>query len=104
LTFGAFLMKRFFVAALARLLGFSREFAKFVLPILQDSAGRLLAQLAPIALEVVKSLADSPHSGAQKREAAIRQIQSLASAEGIRAGGSVVNLAVEIAVQNLKGK
>jgi hypothetical protein len=83
-------------------LGLSKDYIAFLMPILQDSAASLISQLAPIALEVVKSLADSPHSGAMKREAAIRQVQSLAVSEGIRASSSAVNAAIEIAVLNLK--
>jgi hypothetical protein len=95
-------MKTTLLRILARLLGLSKEYIAFLLPVLQDSVANLLSQLAPIALEVVKSLADSPHSGAMKREAAIRQVQSLAVAEGIRASSNAVNAAIEIAVLNLK--
>jgi hypothetical protein len=95
-------MKATLLRILARLLGLSKDYIAFLLPILQDSAATLLSQLAPIALEAVKSLADSPQSGALKREAAIRQVQSLAVAEGIRASSSAVNAAIEIAVLNLK--
>lgn len=95
-------MKTTLIKILIRLTGASRQLIDLILPILRDSAGRLLADLAPVALEVVKSLADSPHSGAQKREAAARLVQSHAIAEGRRASLSLVNLAVELAVQNLK--
>jgi hypothetical protein len=95
-------MKATLLRILARLLGLSKGYIAFLMPILQDSAANLISQLAPIALEVVKSLADSPHSGAMKREAAIRQVQSLAVAEGIRASSNAVNAAIEIAVLNLK--
>jgi DNA-binding MarR family transcriptional regulator len=97
-------MKALLIRILTKLTGASRELLELLIPILRDSASRLLAQLAPIALEVVKSLADSPHSGSQKREAALVQIQSLAVAEGIRASTSAVNLAIELAVANLKTK
>ncbi len=95
-------MKATLLRILTRLLGLSKDYIAFLMPILQDSAASLISQLAPIALEVVKSLADSPHSGAMKREAAIRQVQSLAVSEGIRASSSAVNAAIEIAVLNLK--
>lgn len=97
-------MKATLLKILVRLTGASRELLELLLPILRDSASRLLAQLAPIALEVVRSLADSPHSGSQKRDAAVQRIQQLAVAEGIRASTSAVNLAVELAVANLKTK
>lgn len=97
-------MKATLLKLLIRLTGASRELLEVLLPILRDSASRLLAQLAPIALETVRSLADSPHSGAQKREAALRRVQQLAVAEGIKATTSAANLAIELAVANLKAK
>jgi DNA-binding MarR family transcriptional regulator len=97
-------MKNTLLKILIRLTGASRELLELVLPILRDSAARLLAELAPIALEVVRSLADSPHSGQQKREAALREIQTRAVSAGIRASTSAANLAIELAVANLKNK
>ena len=89
---------------IASLTGASRPLVEFILPILRDSANHILSEVAPIALDVVKSLADSPHGGAQKREAAARQIQTIAASEGIKASTNIVNLAIELAVQNLKSK
>jgi hypothetical protein len=97
-------MKNTLLKILIRLTGASRQLLELILPILRDSAAQLLAALAPIALEVVKSLADSPHSGKQKREAALREIQIRAVNAGISASASAVNLAIELAVQNLKTK
>lgn len=95
-------MKATIFKVLARLLGLSKQYIAFLMPVLQDSAARMLASLAPIALEVVRSLAESPQNGAQKREAAFRQVQGLAMAEGIRAGSAAINTAIELAVLNLK--
>lgn len=95
-------MKATIIRIIASLTGASRQLIEFILPILRDSASRVLAELAPIAIEVVRSLADSPHSGAQKREAALAKIQALAVAEGIRASTSAVNAAIELAVLNLR--
>jgi DNA-binding MarR family transcriptional regulator len=97
-------MKNTLIKILVRLTGASRQLLELILPILRDSGARLLAELAPIALEVVRSLADSPHSGQQKREAALREIQTRAVNAGIRASTSAANLAIELAVQNLKSK
>lgn len=97
-------MKATLIRIIASLTGASQSLVSFLLPILSASASRLLAELAPIALEVVKSLSDSPHSGAQKREAALVRVQQLAVAEGIKASTSAVNLAIELAVANLKTK
>jgi hypothetical protein len=97
-------MKNTLIKILVRLTGASKQLLELILPILRDSAAQLLASLAPIALEVVKSLADSPHSGAQKREAALAEIQTRAVNAGLKASASAVNLAIELAVQNLKTK
>jgi hypothetical protein len=97
-------MKNTLLKILMKLTGASRQLIDLILPLLADSAARLLAELAPIALEVVKSLADSPHSGQQKREAALREIQTRAVNAGIRASTSAANLAIELAVANLKTK
>jgi len=97
-------MKATLLKILMRLTGASKQLLELILPLLADTAAKLLADLAPIALEVVRSLADSPHSGAQKREAALREIQTRAVNAGIRASTSAVNLAIELAVQNLKAK
>ncbi len=97
-------MKNTLIKILIRLTGASKQLLELILPILRDNAGRLLAELAPIAIEVVRSLADSPHSGAQKREAALREIQTRAVNAGIKASASAANLAIELAVQNLKAK
>lgn len=95
-------MKTTILRIIATLTGASKTLVDFILPILQSSASNLLSDLAPIALDVVKSLAEGQQTGAQKREAAVRQVQSLAMAEGVRASTNLVNLAVELAVQNLK--
>jgi hypothetical protein len=97
-------MKATLLKILMRLTGASKQLLELILPLLADTAAKLLADLAPIALEVVRSLADSPHSGAQKREAALREIQTRAVNAGIRASTSAANLAIELAVQNLKTK
>jgi hypothetical protein len=97
-------MKNTLIKILVRLTGASKQLLELILPILRDSGAQLLASLAPLAVEVVKSLADSPHSGAQKREAALREIQTRAVNAGIRASTSAANLAIELAVQNLKSK
>ena len=97
-------MKNTLLKILIRLTGASKQLLELILPILRDSAAKLLAELAPIAIEVVRSLADSPHSGQQKREAALREIQTRAVNAGIRASTSAANLAIELAVQNLKSK
>jgi hypothetical protein len=91
-------MKTTLLKILMRLTGASRQLLVLILPLLADSAARLLAELAPIALEVVKSLAESPHSGQQKREAALREIQTRAVQAGIRASTSAASTFTPVAV------
>jgi hypothetical protein len=63
-----------------------------------------LADLLPVALEVVSSLADSKRSGDEKRKAAFTRIELLAKAQGIQVATSAINLAIELAVQRMKEK
>lgn len=97
-------MKTLLVKALALLTGASKSVLNFILPILKDSASKLLADLLPIALEVVGSLVDSKESGDEKRKLAFARIETAAKARGIEAANSVINLAIELAVQKAKEK
>lgn len=89
---------------LARMLGIGKTLWEFFLPILRTSLESTLSALLPIALDVVSSLASSGRSGAEKREAAVRQIQQIAVAQGLVAAESAVRLALELAVTKLKSK
>ena len=95
-------MKKALINTLAWLTGASRTLIGFLIPILADSTARLLEGLLPIALEVVRSLAETPKSGEEKKREAVRQIQVLALNEGIRAGTRAVNLSIELALAKLK--
>lgn len=97
-------MKSILVKALALLTGASKSVLNFILPILKDSTAKLLADLLPIALEIVSSLANSNKSGDEKRKAAFARIQTAAKQRGVEAAGSVINLAIELAVQKNKEK
>ena len=69
---------------------------------MESDSQALLTQLAPIAVEAVTSLAtDKTLSGEQKRATAVNQITSNAKTAGIQAGASLINLAIEYAVQNI---
>ena len=76
----------------------------FLLPILADETAKLLAQLLPIALEVVSGLADSSKTGQQKQSAAVDEIKAAALQAGINASTRAVNLAVELALAKLEGQ
>lgn len=95
-------MKTALINALAWLTGASRAVLSLFLPILVGSLSALLTELAPIALEVVTSLADSGKSGEEKRAAAVARIKAEAMEAGIAASVSAINLAVELAVAKLK--
>jgi len=97
-------MKNTFLRLWAWITGSSVALFNFLAPILASSAATLLEQLAPIALDVVLSLADSKASGEAKRQQAVDEIQARAWAAGIQASTSVVNATVELAVQNLKAR
>ena len=97
-------MKSIVVKALAFLTGASKSVLNFILPILKDSTSRLLSDLLPIALEIVASLADSNKTGDEKRKAAFARIETAAKARGIETVNSVINLAIELAVQKSKDK
>lgn len=96
-------MKKTLLNALVWLGGISRTFAAFIAPLLAESLSRLLTALAPIALDVVASLAEEPMSGEAKRKAAQAQIKSLALAEGVHASSRAINLAIELALEKLEG-
>ena len=76
----------------------------FLLPILADETAQLLAQLLPIALDVVSGLADSSKTGPQKQSAAVDEIKAAALKAGISASTRAVNLAVELALAKLEGQ
>lgn len=86
----------------AKIVGISTALLNFYLPILKQLFASGMAVLLPIALEIVRSLADTDKTGAQKREAAVRKLTTAASELGIAATESLVRLTIESAVQKLK--
>jgi len=56
-----------------------------------------------LAVEIVTELATSDLSGAEKRQIAFNTIKEKVEAEGEVVKSSLINLAIEIAVANLKG-
>jgi len=95
-------MKKALLNTLAWLTGASKTVLSFILPILADSTARLLANLLPIALDVVASLAESNKSGSEKRAIAVDQIRTLAISEGIAVTARAVNLSIELALAKLE--
>lgn len=85
--------------------GTSKTVLEFIAPILQRSVSELLANLLPIALEVVTSLAtDDKKTGTQKRNDAFKKIKDISVKQGIDAGNQTINLAIELALSKLKSQ
>ena len=95
-------MKTIFLKLWAWVTGSSVALFNFLAPILASNAATLLEKLAPIALQVVASLATSDKTGPEKREAAVEEIKQAAIQQGIVAGSNVINAAIELALLNLR--
>ena len=95
-------MKSIVVKALSYLTGASRSVLEFILPILRDQTSKLLADILPIAMEIVASLLVSNKTNEEKRNAAFHRINTIAKDRGIQAANSTINLAIELAVQKIK--
>lgn len=88
---------------LARLLKINLALLNWFLPIFQSAVASSLSRLLPLALNIVAELALSNSLGnAEKRAAALTNLQRAAVAEGIQCSMSVLNLAIETAVVSLK--
>ena len=91
-------MKSFF----AKIWGVTSSVFNFFLPILKEIASSSVAALLPIALDIVQSLADTDKTNAEKREAAVKKLTTVAKKQGISASESLIRFAVESAVQRYK--
>jgi len=74
----------------------------FLLPFLKIFLSKIGPILADAAMQAVAALATSDMSGSDKRDAAFKQIENTLKSKGIEVGASVINSAIEAAVQNLK--
>ena len=95
-------MKKFLVTAWAKISGISKTILSFLLPLLATATATALEQLLPLALDAVASYAASDLAGEEKRKRATDQLRAAALQAGVAASASVINLAVEMAVQKLK--
>ena len=91
-------MKAFF----AKLLGITNSIWNFYAPLLRSLAITGAGLLLPIALEIVRSLAASDKSGAEKREAAVAALKTAALKQGVAATESLLRFTVESAVQRMR--
>jgi len=87
---------------LAKLLGVPAFIWNFYGPLLRQLVVSGTSALLPIALEIVRSLAQTDKSGTQKRAEAIEALREAALAQGIKATESVIRFTVESAVQRIK--
>ncbi len=91
-------MKSFF----ATILGIPAKIWAFYGPILRELFVDAAASLLPLALDIVRELADSSKSGGQKREAAVKKLTQAALRNGIDASESLIRFTIESAVQRVK--
>lgn len=86
----------------AKMLGISKQLLEWLLAILSSQAAKSLTVLLPIALAIVTELAMSGLSNKEKQQEAVKKLVEAATREGISAGLSIINLAVEMAVAQMK--
>jgi hypothetical protein len=86
----------------ATLLGIPSKIWSFYAPILRQLFADAAASLLPLALDIVRELADSSKTGSQKREAAVKKLTQAALRNGIDASESLIRFTIESAVQRVK--
>lgn len=86
----------------AKILGIAGSVFEFFIPVLRKLTADGLAQLLPLALEIVTALASQKISGEKKFDTAVKRLTTRAQQLGIEASASIINFAVESAVQKLK--
>ena len=91
-------MKSFF----AKIWGITTSIFNFYLPILRELVVQSVSALLPLALDIVRELANTSKTGAQKREAAVKSLTQAAIRNGIEASESLIRFTVESAVQRMK--
>jgi cadmium resistance protein CadD (predicted permease) len=88
---------------ISKILGVPKLLWAFVWPLVTKQVGMSLTVLLPIALGIVKELAENNNiSNSEKREQAFEKLADAAKNEGMNAANSLLNLAIEMAVTNLK--
>jgi hypothetical protein len=87
---------------LAKLMGIGASVWNFYAPILRSLFVSGTSALLPVALEVVRSLADTAKTGEQKRETAVLKLRREATALGITASEALIRFTIESAVQRIR--
>jgi hypothetical protein len=91
-------MKAFF----AKILGITQSIWNFYGPLLRQLAITGTGILLPIALEIVRSLATTDKSGAEKREEAVSALKNASIKQGVEATESLIRFTIESAVQRMR--
>ena len=89
---------------LAKLAGIPSLIWNFYAPIFKQLIAEGASSLLPLALDIVRELADADKTGSQKREAAVKKLTNAAVRNGIDASESLIRFTIESAVQKLKDK
>ena len=89
---------------LAKLAGIPSLIWNFYAPILKQIIADGASALLPLALDIVRELADSSKTGSQKREAAVKKLTTAAVRNGIDASESLIRFTIESAVQKIKSE
>ena len=89
---------------LAKLSGLGSFLWNFYVPVIRQIAANGTSALLPIALDIVRTLADSSKSSLQKRETAVLKLKDEAVAMGISASESLIRFTIESAVQRMRIK
>lgn len=87
-----------------KLLGIGQNLWAFLRPILQREAKSLLENLLPIAKEIVIEVAKTHDLPNARRDAAVRLLRDRAWGAGLSVSTSLLNLAIEMAVQTAKNQ
>ena len=89
---------------LAKLMGIGASVWNFYSPILRSLFVSGTSALLPVALEVVRSLAETAKTGEQKRETAVLKLRREATALGITASEALIRFTIESAVQRMRAE
>ena len=89
---------------LAKLAGIPSLIWNFYAPILKQIIVDGASALLPLALDIVRELADTSKTGSQKREAAVKKLTQAAVRNGIDASESLIRFTIESAVQKIKSE
>ena len=87
---------------IAKILGISTSVWNFYAPLLKALFVTGASAMLPIALEVVRNLAQTDKSGAEKREEAVGVLKQAAVRQGLSVTESIIRFTVESAVQRMR--